>query len=215
MSSRTWHDVWTDRDDDRADWNGHEANFSTFDEYLAFVEAQAAFVIDTLGIGPDDRVVDLGCGTGLIAARVASVAHSVVGIDYSATVIRVAAERRRAENVVFREGDLTDMDMVRELLDSATCVYAVGSLLYLPHLKDVLGLLDLAVESGVKLLAIDIPDAGRPDERPRHYDTSSFRHLAISPEELLERYPGAQVVRSRFPGYINDDLRYSLLMEAS
>lgn len=62
------------------------------------------------GIGPRDRVLDIGCGAGQStrdAAR-AAVAGSALGVDVSARMLAVARERAVAQgldNVTFEEGD--------------------------------------------------------------------------------------------------------------
>jgi SAM-dependent methyltransferase len=49
------------------------------------------------GLGPDTKLVDLGCGTGLLAAAVARECRRVVGVDVSPAMLEVA--RARSENV--------------------------------------------------------------------------------------------------------------------
>ena len=41
---------------------------------------------------PGQRTLDLGCGEGRIARRLAALGHSVVGLDSSATLVRLARE---------------------------------------------------------------------------------------------------------------------------
>ena len=38
-------------------------------------------VLETVGIGPDDTVLDIACGPGLITCVIAQVARHVTGID--------------------------------------------------------------------------------------------------------------------------------------
>lgn len=48
------------------------------------------------GLGPDSTLVDLGCGTGLLAAAAAGEAHRVVGVDPSPAMLEVARSRSDA-----------------------------------------------------------------------------------------------------------------------
>lgn len=52
------------------------------------------------------RVLDAGCGPGALAAQLAEAAASVVGIDASAAMVRLA-EARGLESASFRVADLT------------------------------------------------------------------------------------------------------------
>src|SRR5262249_21877924 len=53
-------------------------------------------LIDTAGITPDDEVLDVACGPGLVACEVANVARFVTGIDLTPAMIDKARERQRA-----------------------------------------------------------------------------------------------------------------------
>jgi choline kinase/ubiquinone/menaquinone biosynthesis C-methylase UbiE len=67
------------------------------DDYLARVVA-------ALDPRPDDRVLDLGTGTGIVAHAVAPRVAQVVGVDLSLDMLRQAIEHR-LPNETFEEGD--------------------------------------------------------------------------------------------------------------
>jgi SAM-dependent methyltransferase len=55
------------------------------------------WMVECLDVGPDDRVLDVGCGPGLAVARAAEVSGgAVVGVDASETMVRMARRRNRA-----------------------------------------------------------------------------------------------------------------------
>lgn len=77
-------------------------------EYVAGYDAKAGHDVEesleTLrrhGLGPETTLVDLGCGTGLVAAAAAAEARSVVGVDPSPAMLELA--RRRSEAVEWIE----------------------------------------------------------------------------------------------------------------
>jgi arsenite methyltransferase len=62
-------------------------------------------------IQPQDVVLDIGCGTGSLALRLAPCAASVHGLDISGEMIRIArgkAEAQQVANVQFHVGALDD-----------------------------------------------------------------------------------------------------------
>ena len=59
-----------------------------------------------LGAG---SVVDLGCGSGILAGRLADAGYDVVGVDVSAAMLEIA--RREAPAVRFVHGSLLDADL--------------------------------------------------------------------------------------------------------
>ncbi len=58
-------------------------------------------------MGPDDTLLEIGCGTGSLALRLASRAGRIHALDVSGEMVRIArakAEAASAENVTFHEG---------------------------------------------------------------------------------------------------------------
>ncbi|MGQ0844360.1 MAG: class I SAM-dependent methyltransferase [Sporichthyaceae bacterium] len=59
-------------------------------------------------VDPPARVLDAGCGTGRVAARLAELGYRCVGADVDPSMLAVA---REIENVVWIEADLTTLDL--------------------------------------------------------------------------------------------------------
>lgn len=67
----------------------------------AFIDASVAWIVERFGVGPGTRVLDLGCGPGLYANRLAAAGATVTGVDWSETSLGHArAEAERAGLVV-------------------------------------------------------------------------------------------------------------------
>lgn len=64
----------------------------------AVVPERARWAVDRCGIGPDDRVLEIGCGNGAALSLIADrlVRGVVVGIDRSATAVERASHRNAA-----------------------------------------------------------------------------------------------------------------------
>ena len=71
----------------------------------AFVWQMAGDLVDLLEPKPGERILDLGCGTGQLAAQIAARGAEVFGIDRSAEM--VAQGRRNFPQLRFEEGDAT------------------------------------------------------------------------------------------------------------
>ena len=79
------------------------------DEYRACV----SLVVEHAVPGPDDVVLDLGCGTGAIALALAGDAREVVGRDISEGMMEEArrkADEAGLENVSFKYGSFREPD---------------------------------------------------------------------------------------------------------
>ena len=69
---------------------------------------------------PRARVLELGCGTGTTALKLAASAGALLATDYSAEMIAIATEKARAErvtNVTFRTATLDDGALAAEPFD--------------------------------------------------------------------------------------------------
>ncbi len=86
-------------------------------------EAYVPLLARLLGRAEERRVLDLGCGTGLLALELANWGHRVVGIDRSPSMIDVA--RRKAHgrsDIAFALGDIRRFD-VGTGFDAAICTF--------------------------------------------------------------------------------------------
>jgi trans-aconitate methyltransferase len=64
-----------------------------YDDKHSFVWKLAAGVLELLNAQSGERVLDLGCGTGHLTARIAETGAHVVGVDRSPDMIRQAKEK--------------------------------------------------------------------------------------------------------------------------
>jgi SAM-dependent methyltransferase len=79
------------------------------------------------GLGPETTLVDLGCGTGLLAAAAAPEARRVVGVDVSPAMLEVA--RRRSDTVEWVEAGFLAYEHTG---DSPALVHSRNALHHLP-----------------------------------------------------------------------------------
>jgi protein-L-isoaspartate(D-aspartate) O-methyltransferase len=69
-----------------------------------------ALTIDAAEIGPEDKVLEIGAGSGYAAAVIGQIAKQVIAVERHHELVRIADERMRRlgyDNVVIVEGDGT------------------------------------------------------------------------------------------------------------
>ena len=66
---------------------------SLYDDKHSFVWKMAAGLLDLLDAKPGERILDLGCGTGHLTAKIAATGASVIGIDKSPEMIQQARQQ--------------------------------------------------------------------------------------------------------------------------
>lgn len=88
----------------------------------AIFASWAPILIDASGIAQGQRVLDVACGTGIVARvasdRLASVGE-VTGLDLNPSMIKVA--RRLRPELDWREGDATEMPFPDACFDAVLC----------------------------------------------------------------------------------------------
>ncbi|MSQ41458.1 MAG: class I SAM-dependent methyltransferase [Dehalococcoidia bacterium] len=119
-------------------------------------------------------VLELGCGTGRVAAPLAAAGLTVVGVDRSAAMLRRARERTRGLPVTLVEDDMRTLRLDRRF---GSVLIPLGGLQHMERASDVAAALQTAaahLERG-GLALVDV-EAAHPDD------------LVPGPQPLLEHW---------------------------
>ena len=99
------------------------------------------------------RSLDIGCGTGLLTARLAACSAEVLGVDLSATAISRARERFGLNaKLNFAQGDLLDLEPSYD--ESFDLVVVADAIYYLPQAA--------LTDAGLKLIALRLARLLKP-----------------------------------------------------
>lgn len=83
-----------------------------FTRIAANMRDSGVALVETLGLRPGDKVLDLGCGDGTTAVPAAKLGAEVLGVDIASNLVAAGQERAKAEgltNLKFQEGDACDL----------------------------------------------------------------------------------------------------------
>lgn len=119
-----------------------------YDRDFAFVAAYGAELLDWLQPRPDERIIDLGCGTGELTARLVETGASVIGLDADAAMIDAARERL-GDAAELRVADAHDFS-VDEPVDA---VISNAALHWMPAPVEVMGCVSDALRMGGRFIA--------------------------------------------------------------
>jgi ubiquinone/menaquinone biosynthesis C-methylase UbiE len=78
-------------------------------------------IVDSLGLQPGDRVLEIGCGHGVAATYALERGAIYVGIDRSPKMI--AAARKRNPGADFIQGELESLDLGEQRFDVVFAVW--------------------------------------------------------------------------------------------
>lgn len=73
--------------------SGQEWKAENYARHAHFVPALGQPVLDLLKPAPGERILDLGCGDGILTEKIAATGASVVGVDGAADMVAAARER--------------------------------------------------------------------------------------------------------------------------
>lgn len=83
-----------------------------YDSGHSFVWERGLEVVEMLAPQPNEAILDLGCGTGRLAARIADLGASVVGVDSSEDMVRRASQNY--PDIPFQVGDARSLSYREE-----------------------------------------------------------------------------------------------------
>jgi len=88
-----------------------------FTEIAAFMRQSGGALIDSLGLNPPLRALDLGCGDGTTAVPLACLGCDVTGIDIARNLVEAGNRRAREAGLTrlkFQEGDASNLEGVAD-----------------------------------------------------------------------------------------------------
>ncbi|WP_447002705.1 SAM-dependent methyltransferase [Saccharothrix isguenensis] len=148
-------------------------------------------MVERLRVGPGSRVLDLGCGLGMPAVRLArTTGATVVGVATSPSLVEEARARAAREGltdlVSFAVADALDLPFAEDSFDA---VLAIESIVHMPDLPRVFGHLGRVLRDGGRFVLTDF-FVKEPLEGRRLAAVEAYRRLALNSELLMvEDYP--------------------------
>jgi demethylmenaquinone methyltransferase/2-methoxy-6-polyprenyl-1,4-benzoquinol methylase len=158
-------------------------------------------------VQPGERALDLACGTGDIAVRLAQAGATVTGLDVTTSMLRLARVRNRdIAGVHWVQGDMMALPLPTAAYDIVTVGYGLRNV---PDLDTALREIRRVLRPGGRVLSLDFTLPASPVlrhaylayldvvgglvGRALHGDPDTYRYIPAS----LRRYAGAAGVAER------------------
>jgi ubiquinone/menaquinone biosynthesis C-methylase UbiE len=135
---------------------GYDDWAPSYDSPNPLIELEQPIVQSMFAAAPPGFALDAACGTGRHAEHLASLGHSVVGIDLSAEMLSLA--KTKVPLGEFQQGDLRAMPFADGTFDLAVCGLA---LTHAPDLDEAFAELARVVRPGGRLIVSDIHHLSR------------------------------------------------------
>src|SRR5437763_1784682 len=188
-----------------------------------FARAQAirspetlARIVKMAGTGPDDTVLDVACGPGLLACAFARVAHHAVGIDITPAMLEQARKTQQEQglqNVSWQLGDVLSLPYPDQHFSIVACRFVFHHLL---QPLAVLQEMKRVCKPGGRVVVADMSQvtekAGALNAMERLRDPSHVRALPLEELRILVTQAGLaapEVGHYRLEGELEDVLQRS------
>jgi ubiquinone/menaquinone biosynthesis C-methylase UbiE len=166
-------------------------------------EESLRLLIELAELSSDDIVLDVACGTGMVACAFAEIARHVTGIDLTPAMLeqaRLLAERRGLTNLSWRQGDIETLPFSDDDFSVALSRYAFHHFLR-PNV--VLAEMARVCRPGGKVL---IADGCPPPEKADAYNHfeklfDPSHHRALTLDEFLSLAREARLQNARVAHY--------------
>jgi ubiquinone/menaquinone biosynthesis methyltransferase len=170
---------------------------------------------------PGERALDLACGTGDIAFRLAARGARVTGVDLTPRMLALAAGKPHGAHVRWLAGDMMALPVASASQDMVTAGYGLRNV---PVLDQSLAEIRRVLKPGGRFLSLDFTLPASPIIRRAylgylhvvggvvgqilHDDPDTYRYIPAS----LQRYPGAAGVATRMRAHGFVDVAWWPLM---
>ncbi len=160
-------------------------------------EGSIEHVLRASEVSPNDTVLDLACGPGLVSCALANVAKHVTGIDITPAMIEQAGKHQKTKglsNLAWRVGDVTSLPYGDA---SFSLVFTRYSFHHIPETRAVLAEMARVCAPGGRVVVVDVyskdPEQGAAyDQVEKLRDPSHVRALGLN--ELTEQFLEAGLV---------------------
>jgi ubiquinone/menaquinone biosynthesis C-methylase UbiE len=182
------HEAWLARV--RSVWNERSSSWDEMSKANAVGPDRAADlrrILSALGVGPGDRILDAGCGTGQYALAFADLGLKVTGVDLAPDMIARAKRHAAARglDVTWRIEQVSVLSDPDALYDA---IHARVVLQFVPSIPEALAELRRVLKPGRRLLA-SVPGALSPiysRSWRRHVEPEAMGSNFVTPWEFEE-----------------------------
>ncbi|MDX1907240.1 MAG: class I SAM-dependent methyltransferase [Bacteroidia bacterium] len=156
-----------------------------------------ACISERLALRPEDHLLDVCCGNGVLTRHLALICRETVGVDISPPHIRLARAQHTAPGLTYLTGDATRLGDVLDSTFDKICLYF--SFQYLDtYAKGLLAIQGMArlLKPGGRILLGDVPDSARLRVFfPRWQDRARYYLQVASGRSPMGKFWSADEIR--------------------
>jgi SAM-dependent methyltransferase len=129
---------------------------SRFQQQAGWTSSLRQYLVSRLNLGPSSRILEVGCGTGVITASLGQITPAkIFGLDLNLSFLRMAHQNASATR--FTTGDALRLPFPDECFDAVVCHFF---LLWVPQPDKVLSEMQRVTRTEGAVVAFAEPDYG-------------------------------------------------------
>jgi ubiquinone/menaquinone biosynthesis C-methylase UbiE len=178
----------------------------------------AGVITESLGIRPEMRILEVGCGAGAVLSLLRATDASFTGVDYSSPLIDIA--RAALPEMQFHVSEAAALPFPDAAFDAG---FSYGVFLYfsdVDYASAVLLETMRVVRPSAPILILDVPDAAKREacEKARRASGAALNPPhCFYPKQFFEEFAAAagrhaKIKDQAVPGYANSAFRYNVLL---
>jgi len=121
-------------------------------------------IVSKLSLSKDLRVLDVGCGTGMILRKIGVHVAHITGIDFSAGMLAIA-RHRLPHNAILQQANAAALPFKDEVFDRVVCYHVITNFLNDDFTRKVLTQLVRVTRKGGFVFVGNTPDYDKKDEQ--------------------------------------------------
>lgn len=180
-----WQEYWNQLARDHTNHHAQVARFMgekpVNDQIIDDIAGHIAAMLD---LKPDQQLLDVCCGNGVITQKLAEKCLQVVGVDISEEQLSAAGQKAISENIVYQYGDVIDLtDYVRGEFDKISMYFSFQYLDSYRKGKKAISQMIQLLRPGGEIFIGDVPDY----DRLANFYPSSWDRFKYHTNQLLGR----------------------------
>lgn len=206
-----WIDYWNKKgasgEKDIKKISGYEGHLS----YLpnASKKLLIASIVSKLKLNKNDKLLDVGCGVGILTVEFKKYAGEVVGIDASRFMLKLVPS-----NIKTYLAEVSNMPFPDQEFDKILCHSIFQYFPNLDYAQKVVKEMYRVCKIGGLIYIIDVPDEAKKIlySKNKKIEKHNLTRLFYQKSFFKRIYSSARVFNNKFPGYGNARYRFNILI---
>lgn len=203
-----WKEKGTEKNKDPKIMNGYNGRLSYLPDHAS------RLLIDSinkhLALTTDDTLLDVGCGSGMLAKLLQKLVHKVIGIDSAQEMLKHVPK-----TIKTYVAEANNMPFLDNTFDKILCHSIFQYFPSQTYATLVIKELERVCKVGGLIYIVDVPDQEKKHEyeKNKKKEGHTLKRWFYTKNYFADIWPHAKIFDNRLRGYDNAQYRFNILVE--